>query len=156
MRRTQLSFSKLNTYEQCPLKYDLQYNQKAFPDDSNNPNFVRGNEIHGQLESYVIWKIQIQDDRFKDTPPPAMRQEAKNGIPIVDKLFDTFETILPEQKVAVNENWEKTPWLARDVRWRAVFDLIALRKSSSEISGNFELIVSSKLLYDSGVSEEVR
>ena len=129
-RKTQLSHSRLSTYQQCPRKYYLQFIEKSFPDDSDNPHFVRGNAIHGQIEDYIIWKnVLLNTNPWNQAPSkPEMRQEAQNAVPIIDKLFAQGFDVMPEQKVAVNDQWEKTGWLDRDVRWRGIFDALGLKK----------------------------
>jgi len=120
MGRIALSYSRLNTYNSCARKFKLQYLDKAFPDDSDNPNFVRGNRVHGQLESYVMWL-----NSGKITEKPKMCNEAKNAIPIIDRVYESYTTVLPEQQLAIDDRWKKTGWFAANVYLRAILDVIA-------------------------------
>lgn len=115
-----LSHSRLSTYQSCPRKFKLQFLDKAFPDDSDNPNFVRGNRVHSQLENYVMWL-----NAGKSFKRPAMSNEAEAAVPIIEAVFDSYTSVLPEQKLAVNQQWKKTGWFDRDVYMRAVLDVIA-------------------------------
>lgn len=117
-----LSHSRLSTYESCPRKFKLQFLDKAFPDDSKNPNFVRGNRVHEQLEHYVMWR---NADKSFDCPP--MSEEAKNAIPIIDNIFDNFTSVLPEQKLCIDKNWKKISWFDKQAYYRCILDLVAFR-----------------------------
>lgn len=120
MSRIALSYSRFNTYKSCPRKFKLQYIDKSFPDDSDNPNFVRGNRVHGQLEAYVMWL-----NSGKITEKPRMCQEAMNAIPIIDKVYEAYTSVLPEQQLALDENWRKTGWYSKTTYLRAILDVIA-------------------------------
>lgn len=117
-----LSHSRLSTYQNCPRKFKLQFLDKAFPDDSDNPNFVRGNRIHEQLEHYVMWKNA--GESF-DKPPLAT--EAKNAIPIIENIYESFTSVLPEQKLCIDKNWNKVGWFDGRAYLRAILDLIAFK-----------------------------
>lgn len=117
-----LSHSRLSTYRNCARKFKLQFLDKAFPDDSDNPNFVRGNRVHEQLEHYVMWKNS--GESFKR---PAMCEEAKNAIPIVDKIYETYTSVLPEQKLCIDQGWNKVGWFDKRAYLRAILDLIAFK-----------------------------
>lgn len=117
-----LSYSRLSTYKNCARKFKLQFLDKAFPDDSDNPHFVRGNRIHSQLENYVMWKNA--DESFEQ---PKMAEEAKNAIPIIDNIFEMYTSVLPEQKLCLDKDWNKTGWFDSNAYLRAILDLIAFR-----------------------------
>jgi len=129
MKEIALSFSRLSTYKNCPQKFRLQYIDKAFPDDSDNPNFVRGNRVHKQLEMYVTW---LNAD--KSFEKPKLGVEANNVLPIVDAIYEAYTTVLPEQQLAITKNWTKTGWFANDVYYRAILDLIAFNGSHALIA----------------------
>jgi len=122
MKEIALSYSRLNTYKSCPNKFKLQYIDKAFPDDSDNPNFVRGNRVHKQLENYVMWL-----NSNKTIEKPKLGREALNVLPIVDLIYESYSTVLPEQQLAITKEWKKTGWFAHNVYFRAILDLIAFK-----------------------------
>lgn len=117
-----LSYSRLSTYQNCPRKFKLQYLDKAFPDDSNNPNFVRGNRVHGQLENYVMW---LNAD--KSFEKPAMCAEAQNVIALINNVYEEYTSVLPEQQLCLDKNWNKTGWYAKNAYLRAILDVIAFK-----------------------------
>lgn len=121
MSKIALSHSRLSTYKQCPNKFKLQFLDKAFPDDSDNPHFARGNRIHDQLDRYITWLNANQE-----TNKPGLANEAMNAVPIIEGLFSVFDEVMGEQQVAVNRQWQKTGWFAHDVYFRAIFDVVAL------------------------------
>lgn len=123
-----LSYSRLSTYQNCPRKFKLQYLDKAFPDDSNNPNFVRGNRVHGQLENYVMW---LNAD--KSFEKPKMCTEAQNVIPLIDTVYEAYTTVLPEQQLCLNKNWEKVGWYDKSAYLRAILDVIAFKPNKGLI-----------------------
>lgn len=123
-----LSYSRLSTYQSCARKFKLQYLDKAFPDDSDNPNFVRGNRVHSQLEHYVMWK-----NAGENFEKPAMVEEAKNAIPIIDKIYESYTTVLPEQKLCIDRNWNKIGWFDKQAYLRAILDLIAFKPGKALI-----------------------
>jgi hypothetical protein len=95
---------------------------KAFPDDSDNPYFVRGNRIHGQLENYVMWK-----NSGESFEKPKMVEEAKNAIPIIEGIYENYTSVLPEQKLCIDKNWNKVGWFDKRAYLRAILDLIAFK-----------------------------
>lgn len=123
-----LSHSRLSTYRNCARKFKLQYLDKAFPDDSDNPNFVRGNRVHGQLENYVMWK-----NAGETFEKPAMVNEAMNVIPIIEKIYESYTSVMPEQKLCIDDQWNKTGWFAKNAYLRAILDLIAFKPKAALI-----------------------
>lgn len=123
-----LSYSRLSTYKNCPRKFKLQFLDKAFPDDSDNPHFVRGNRIHSQLENYVMWKNA--DESFEK---PKMSAEANNAVPIIDKIFDSYTSVLPEQKLCLDSKWKRVGWFDSRAYLRAILDLVAFMPSRALI-----------------------
>lgn len=117
-----LSYSRLSTYQNCPRKFKLQYLDKAFPDDSDNPNFVRGNRVHGQLEAYVMW---LNSGKSVEKPP--MCQEALNAVPLVDAVYASYTTVLPEQQLCLDKNWKKIGWFDKRAYLRAILDVVAYK-----------------------------
>lgn len=128
MSEIALSYSRLSTYENCPKKFKLQYLDKAFPDDSDNPNFVRGNRVHEQLEHYVMW---LNAGKSFDKPP--LCNEAKNVIPIIDKVHDQYTSVLPEQQLCIDKNWNKIGWFDKQAYYRAILDVIAFMDTQALI-----------------------
>ena len=107
-----LSYSRWSTYDQCPNKFNLQYNLKAFPDDSNNPAFIRGNEKHGEAENYVLWRNRKLVG--VDEPKPFLSVEVARTMGIIDRLYDHGFKFRAEQKLAIDKNHQATGWFDRN------------------------------------------
>lgn len=125
-----LSHSRLSTFNQCPRKFKLQYIDKAFPDDSKNPNFVRGNAIHKQLEDYLTWKTVGADHMEK----PSLSKESLNAVPIVDSLVVAMDTMMGEQQLATDFSWKKCGWFGGDsVKYRAILDTVGFKGKTAAV-----------------------
>jgi len=123
-----LSYSRLSTYLKCPRQFSLQYVDKAFPDDSNNPHFVRGNNIHKQLEDYAAAKV-----RKKQIPTvtiPSLSPECIGPSKMVDGMLDSFEMIIPEAQISVDKDFKKVDWFSKQSYYRAIFDLLCFTEGS--------------------------
>lgn len=117
-----LSWSRLSSYLECPYKFKSQYVTKDYPDDSNNPHFVRGKRIHKQMEDYIGFKKG-------HIPMPSMSAEANRGKSMVDKLFENFDVIVPERQLATDMDWKKNDWFGKPtvVKYRCIIDTMAMR-----------------------------
>jgi CRISPR/Cas system-associated exonuclease Cas4 (RecB family) len=69
-----------------------------------------------------MWKNA--DESFEQ---PKMAEEAKNAIPIIDNIFEMYTSVLPEQKLCLDKDWNKTGWFDSNAYLRAILDLIAFR-----------------------------
>lgn len=119
-----LSWSRLSDYMQCPKKFHLKYISKSFPkEDENNIHFVKGREIHKQLEEYVIAK------NGQGTMPLGFTPSVKGALPYVDKLYARFTNVYPEAQIACTPNWKPAEWFGGDVGWRAIWDVVGLAPS---------------------------
>jgi hypothetical protein len=86
------SYTKLSIYEQCPLKFALQYISKCIP-WSENEVFERG--------SYFHWRLH----HYPNNPDFGFVFAKKDKIAEYDKQFDeliqtTFQEVLIKRKVA--------------------------------------------------------
>jgi hypothetical protein len=66
-------------FRECPYKFKEQFITKTYPDESNNPAFAKGKEVHSQLENYVKAK--------KKGVNKSTGLIASNGLPIVDAIL---------------------------------------------------------------------
>lgn len=116
-----LSWSRLSTYMECPMKFKAQYIDKDYPDDSDNVHFARGNRIHKQLEDYIGF-------RNGDCDMPSMSAEAQNAIPIIDNVFMKYGNILAERQLALDHSWVKCDWFAKPtvVKYRCIIDMLCM------------------------------
>jgi CRISPR/Cas system-associated exonuclease Cas4 (RecB family) len=136
-----ISWSRWSDYDQCPRKFFLKYVEKAdtFKDDPTQPkslHLVRGEQLHKQLENYVLWKHDMAGGILIDgnpPPRPAMSAETESVTPLIDRLLETSDAVLPETQLAINREWKQVEWFDRKAAIRAILDLIALRKDHAII-----------------------
>lgn len=116
-----LSWSRLSDFLQCPLKFNLKYILKAFPpEDQKSIHLIKGEQLHLQMEQYVLAKN-------RHIPmPSSFSPEVEQTIPLVDKFYEVFPTILPEAQVACKLDWTPDEWFGKQVAWRAIWDLICI------------------------------
>lgn len=116
-----LSWSRLNTYQQCPLKFHLQFISKSFPEEEKSIHLIKGSELHKQMEHYIIAKNGGMP------MPLGFSPEVRDTIPYADKLFTLYDSVHPEAQVACDINWKPTEWFAKNVAWRAIWDVVGLK-----------------------------
>jgi len=115
-----LSFSRLSNYEQCPRQFAAKYITKTYPDDSDNPNFVHGNNIHRQLEEAVQAKkrgLTIEANHI---------QCVQDCHTLINNLVKSYQYVYTEQQLCVNKDWSELDWFSRSAYYRAILDLILI------------------------------
>lgn len=130
-----LSYSRLSDYETCPLKFKQKYIDKSYPDDSNNPAFVKGNAIHKQVEDFINF---LNSD---DQDEPSMGQHTKTVVPMLKKLHNASNgQMFPEKQIAVNQEWEKCGWFdpPKVVKYRAIIDFMVFLNPAVLILGDIK------------------
>jgi len=120
-----LSYSRLSTYETCPLKFKSQYIDKSYPDDSDNYFFKKGKRKHDQLDNYakslknaLVNTIQYDED-------------VEKCIPLIDDIFSSFDNVSTELQLAVDGKFRPTGWFSKNVMYRAIVDLEATKKDEA-------------------------
>lgn len=119
-----LSWSRLQTYEQCPRKFMLSYINKTFKEEEKSIHLIKGEQLHKQMEDYVLAR------NGQAQMPLGFSPEVRQSLPYVDKLFDVFTNVYPEAQVAATIEWKPTEWFSKDVAWRAIWDVTALAPNS--------------------------
>ena len=122
-----LSYSRLSTFNQCPLKFKSQYIDKSYPNEVDNPAFKRGSTIHKQCENYILYKT----GKIKEKQP--LRQEVKNVTPIIDNIISTYNIVWSEQQMAMDKDFKKCSWYSKDTVYRAILDMVALNNTEASI-----------------------
>jgi len=124
-----LSWSRINVFRNCPKQFEAKYISKDYPDESDNPNFARGNKIHKQLEEYVLFK------KGKLNSAPLLSAEGRNGSKIIESILTvvTPDKIEPERQIALDHDWEPVSWFSKpnDVRFRGIIDLLVFESPTS-------------------------
>jgi len=129
MKELALSHSKVNTFDLCPRQYKLQYIDKAFPFDGDNPYFIKGQKLHKQLEDYVIAKLSGDDKNL-----PKLSAAARNATGIIDNLMAKFPDAYPEQKLCVDKAYKKCAWFDNSkAYWRAIIDFLVMSETEAVV-----------------------
>lgn len=127
-----LSYSRISDYLQCPYKFKEKYLDKTYPDDSNNPAFKKGTEIHKQLENYV--RGLSSDKKI------SVGKEASNVLPMLDRLHTNSLSMTPESQVAVNHEWQFCGWFDKSniVKFRAIIDLFVFVDEDTALISDYK------------------
>lgn len=127
-----LSHSRLSDYIQCPRKFYVKYIAKEWPQETDSPHLIRGNNVHKALENYIIGKtMNVQG------LPTSSLAEVENTKPFVDKIISEFEKVHPEIQLAVDKNFRKVEWFAKEAYYRAILDMLAVNPTKAFI-GDFK------------------
>lgn len=127
-----LSWSRISDYRQCPHKFKLKYIEKLpkFTEDSSqSPHLVRGSNVHKALENYVL---QVQSNGEMEIKVSSL-PEVENTKPFIDRYLGSFEVVVPESQIAVDDKWQRIEWFDRNAYYRAIFDLIAINPTMVDI-----------------------
>jgi len=130
-----LSYSRLSDYRQCPLKFKSKYIDKDYPDESDNPSFVKGTAINKQLENYVKWLTGLIQDK------PSLGVHANNMVGLIDKLHASCNgNIHSERQFALDHDWNPCDWFGppKVVKYRLVVDFLGFESSKKLIVGDFK------------------
>ena len=116
-----MSWSRLDLYRQCPMKFKATHIDKVIPFDDTAPALVRGRKIHSSLEHFVMW-LMDPDDAIR----PSMPKEAEALIPMLKSMKARYDTLYPEKSLAITHEYEKIDWFGKphQLRWRVIADLI--------------------------------
>lgn len=109
LRVTAWSYSRYNAYELCPLRFKLQFIDKAAKITS--PAMERGDRIHKAIASYLTGKAGFPEDAEKFR---TLLTEFAN--------FDAAADKLVEIQWAYTREWKPTTWFGKDVYVRTILD----------------------------------
>jgi CRISPR/Cas system-associated exonuclease Cas4 (RecB family) len=127
-----LSHSRINDFDQCPLKFKLKYIDKLpeFKMDAKgkSPHLIKGEKIHKYLEDFVNHRKE-----GRDTDENSL-DAVENGKEFADRVIDEYgsENVFAELKLAVDKNWEPCDWFAPQTYMRAIVDFSAYGENQSE------------------------
>lgn len=119
-----LSWSRLSTFQQCPRQFHLKFITKSFKEEEKSIHLVKGEELHKQLENYVLAKNGAQ------AMPLGFSPEVRDALPYVDKLFTLYDSVHPEAQVACTVDWKPCEWFAKETAWRAIWDVAGLKSQT--------------------------
>lgn len=123
-----LSWSRLKDFQECPKKFHLKYIAKSFPpEDQKSIHLVKGTELHKQMEDYILAK------NGQAIMPLGFSPEVRQTLPYADKLFENFDEVFPEAQVACKQDWSADEWFGKQVAWRCIADVTAVRRDPARI-----------------------
>lgn len=136
MSKIPLSWSRIAVYRQCPAQFEAKYITKTYPDESDNPSFIKGNEVHKQLENYINWRKGVL------TKQPSLGSIAKNVKPIIDSYFNNNiqDCISAEKQLALGHDWTECGWFdpADIVKWRGILDMLVVPRKDRLVLIDFK------------------
>lgn len=127
-----LSHSRLSDYNQCPRKFYVKYIAKEWPKEDDSPHLIRGDNVHKALENYIIRKTTGTEGIA-----PSSLQEVENTKPLVDALIGQFHNTYPEIQLAVDKDFKKVEWFAKNAYYRAIIDVLCLNPKAG-FAGDFK------------------
>lgn len=124
------SWSRLATFEQCPLKFFLQNISKELK-YVQSPQAVRGEKLHKMLEAAArrMWERKILGGGFPS--------EIIHMIPLMQKLIDGADSVLIEEgsnettRYALDDDLKKVGYFSKSVWLRFGIDFAAKRGSTA-------------------------
>ena len=122
-----LSWSRLNSFMECRRKFHLQFISKTFKEEEKSVHLVKGQELHKQLEDYVLAKNGQAVMPLGFSPP------VRDTLPYVDKLLSLYDQVFPEAQLACDVNWKPTDWFGPDTAWRSIWDVTGLKPNTCYI-----------------------
>lgn len=106
------SYSRLGCYEKCGAQFYYKYVENLPSDSGKAAN--RGTDLHALMEIYIKTAL---------TKLPPELEFYQN---FLDELRASSHSILPEHKLAVNENWEGVEWEDETAWGRGILDLLVV------------------------------
>ena len=121
------SWSRLNTYEQCPRKFYLQNISKELK-YVQSPQAKRGEQLHTMLENAAMKYAEVRAGRCADATFP---DEIRHVMPLLGRLIDGADTFIVEEgsnaqtKYALDDEFNKVSYFAKNAWLRFGIDFAA-------------------------------
>jgi len=114
------SYSSIKTFDQCPKKY---YHLKVAKDvkDFGNEATIYGNQVHKAAEDYIKGGVEIPE-KFKYILAPLQALESIAG----EKHCELRLGVAYD-----GQNYEPTKFMAKDVWYRGIADLLIVNKDKA-------------------------
>jgi hypothetical protein len=143
-----LSYSRISDFRQCPHKFKLKYIIKApnfvMDQKDKSPHLIRGENVHKQLEKYIIKKRAGEVDI-----PKSSLNEVEQTKPLIDNLMKIYD-LYPELQLAIDVNFQQVDWFSREAWFRVIYDMFGF--GSNLFIGDFK---TGKLNDYSGTMDEL-
>lgn len=114
-----LSFSRLNTFEQCPAKFDYLYVTKSVRDQASEASDY-GNRVHEVLEQYGKGELDQASLGLEG------KQTIKRWGSLVDTINAKSGEKLYEYQMAVDKDLQPCDWFSSDTYIRAIADVLVV------------------------------
>lgn len=109
---TAWSYSRLSTWETCPLQAKLKFIDRLKEPDS--PAMQRGHKMHEDISKYLQGKAEgLPREAFQHP-----RIESMFG-----ELAQFGKDLIVEQQWGFNANWQPTGWFGADTWFRSILDV---------------------------------
>lgn len=116
------SWSRLQTYEQCPAKAKYSYLDKI--EEPKNNAMLRGSAIHKMAEDYVNKGGRLKDEL-------KLYKKFFDEVRLLKKRKDV--EIFTELQNALTDKWGPTTWFGKDAWLRVIVDLAILLKAERKL-----------------------
>jgi len=114
-----ISYSRLSTFENCPLQFEYLYVNKAVQDNGNE--FTQyGTRVHESLEHYA-----------KTRDPEHLTLETRKFAPIVDRIMSKEGEKWFEYQMAISPDKTPCDWFSPTVWLRSVADVLIVHKDTA-------------------------
>lgn len=113
-KRFPLSYSRINTFQTCPRKFEYLYVEKTVQDEGSAATDY-GTRVHASLEQYGL----TGDESY-------LTDETRKHKALVDRIRNRPGERFFEQKMAVNADRQPCDWYADDVWLRAILDVLVI------------------------------
>lgn len=122
---TAWSWSRLDTYEQCPARFKYKFISKL-PDPPNEA-MKRGSEVHAIGEKYMKMggRVPKEFSLVKDHMKTLRKDGAKN-------------TLIVEGSYGFTSDWEPTEWFAKDTWLRCKVDVACIYNGTSALAVDYK------------------
>lgn len=107
-----LSFSRMQVYEQCPMRFEGQYITKKYRDQGNDASRY-GTRVHEAFEAHAVSHAPLSQD-LQQYSPALMKLEAVPG----EKHY--------ELNMAVRANKTPCGWDDKDCAYRGAADVVVI------------------------------
>jgi len=110
-----LSFTRLSTFEQCPLKFEYLYVSRSVVDEGSVHSHF-GDRVHASLEAYG-----------KSGDPTLLTDETGGFKGLVDTIRAQPGEKFWEYQMALDENRRPCDWFSKEARLRGIADVLVLQ-----------------------------
>lgn len=127
MSHIALSYSRLNQFELCPLKFEALYITKTYPDEGDNYFFKKGKRLHEQAENVALCQLSSAVHELQYDAP------VKNVIPIIKAICASHSIVKTELQLAVDKDFKPCSWFDKSTYFRAIVDLLGVESALATI-----------------------